>query len=350
MDVVSREEKSKLFSLFKNLKTDDPTDLGRTHNSHVLIIDGLNTYMRCFMVNPSMNADGIHTGGVAGFLKSIGYAIKTLHPTRVVIVFDGQNGSVRRRKIFPQYKDGRKTKVRLNRIYFDDDSLNEEEKNLKQQLLRTINYLDILPVSTLSIDNVEADDVIAYLGIQTFKEKVYIMSSDKDFLQLTSDRIKVWSPTKQKLYNVPNVIEEYGIHPNNFVIYRALDGDKSDNIEGLKGFGEKTIQKAFPFLREEKKVNVEDLVLYSQQHQNDLKVFSTLLENQDRLKLNVELMQLSDTYIPIQHQLSINKMMDESKKEKNLGAFLKLIKEDKMYNNIPNHPVWYRETFGTLIG
>jgi len=69
------------------------------------------------MAVPSMNDDGMHTGGIAGFLKSIGYAIKLINPTRVIVVFDGSGGSQKRRKIYPDYKKGRKTKIKFNRTY-----------------------------------------------------------------------------------------------------------------------------------------------------------------------------------------------------------------------------------------
>ena len=105
-----------------------------------------------------MNEDGLHTGGIAGFLKSIGYAIKLLNATRCVIIFDGNGGSMKRRKIYPQYKDRKNTKIRLNRAYVDLSTAELEEKNLKAQLMRSVHYLDCLPISTMAIDHIEADD------------------------------------------------------------------------------------------------------------------------------------------------------------------------------------------------
>ena len=149
---------------------------------------------------PTLNEDGIHTGGITGFLKSVGYTIKQFQPDRCVIVFDGVGGSLKRRAIYPEYKDHRKTKVRLNRIY-EDTSLGDEEASLKKQLQRLVIYLQSLPVNMLALDNVEADDTIAYLALDFFKDwNSIILSSDKDFLQIVNDHINVWSPTKKKLY------------------------------------------------------------------------------------------------------------------------------------------------------
>src|SRR6056300_1495070 len=76
----------------------------RTRNSKVLIIDGLNTFIRSWTTNPAMNEDGDHTGGVVGSLNSIGYQIRKFNPSRVVVVFDGSGGSKKRKKIFEGYK------------------------------------------------------------------------------------------------------------------------------------------------------------------------------------------------------------------------------------------------------
>ena len=101
------------------------------------------------------------------------------------------------------------------------------------------------------------------------------MSNDKDFLQLVDDRIKIWNPTRRKIYGTAEVHSEYQVHPGNFVFFRALDGDNSDNISGIKGFGLKTVIKAFPMISESKKTNPQELYNYAQLNKNKLKVYST---------------------------------------------------------------------------
>ena len=199
------------------------------------------------MAIPSLNDDGLHTGGIAGFLKSVGYAIKLLSPTRVIIVFDGKGGSQKRRKIYPDYKNGRKTDIRLNRNYEELSSSQIESVNFRKELIRTVNYLDTLPVTIMAIDQIEADDTIAYLSKDTFKDNnVTIMSTDKDFLQLASDKIKIWSPTKRKIFGCKEILDEYGVTCNNFILYRTMEGDVSDNISSvLTKCGPKTAVKCF---------------------------------------------------------------------------------------------------------
>lgn len=250
MSGFTPNERKKLFSLFENVKEDvGVSGLQKNINSDILLVDGLNTYIRSFMAVPSLNDDGLHTGGIAGFLKSVGYAIKLLSPTRVIIVFDGKGGSQKRRKIYPDYKNGRRTDIRLNRTYDELSDSITESQNFKKELVRTVNYLDVLPVTVMSMDQVEADDTIAYLAKQTFKDSnVTIMSTDKDFLQLASDKINIWSPVKKKIFGCKEIVDEYGINCKNFIFYRIMEGDTSDNIPGLDGVGLKRVIQSFPFL------------------------------------------------------------------------------------------------------
>lgn len=301
------------------------------------------------MAIPSLNEDGLHTGGIAGFLKSIGYAIKLLSPTRVIIVFDGKGGSQKRRKIYPDYKNGRKTDIRLNRNYEELSSSQIESVNFKKELIRTVNYLDTLPVTVMAIDYIEADDTIAYLSMDTFKDSnVTIMSTDKDFLQLASDRIKIWSPTKKKIFDCTQILDQYGITCNNFIFYRIMEGDISDNINGLDGVGLKRVIKAFPFLADPKQSSLQEIYNYSENNRGKYKIYETVLDNKLLLERNFELMQLKVTQIQSFTQLRVEEIINTPIRKIDKISFSKLITEDKMWNNIPNYHIWLQECFGKL--
>jgi len=354
--MIDGTQKSKLFSIWENIK-DSKTQVqsnGLTNSirKKVLLVDGYNTFLRCFAAIPAMNEDGIHTGGISGFLKSVGFALKMLQPDRCIIIFDGPGGSMKRRKIYPEYKDRRKTKIRLNRTYDNtEEGLNDEDKNLKKQLQRTISYLQVLPVNMISLDNVEADDTIAYCSVEHFKDwDVCIMSSDKDFLQLINERVTVWSPTKKKLYGPSEVVNEYGIHPINFALYRALDGDVSDNIPGVKGCGLKTLLKAFPQLREEKRLATQDLLQLCVNPENEWKIYENIRTDESILNRNYELMQLHDTQLQTFAQLHVKDILDQPITKLNRFEFSKLITEDKLWNNIPNYQTWANDCFMKLDG
>lgn len=350
MSGFTSNEKKRLFSLFENVKEEIGVGgLQKTTNSDILLVDGLNTFIRSFMAVPSMNDDGMHTGGIAGFLKSVGYAIKLLGPTRVIVVFDGAGGSQKRRKIYPDYKKGRKTRIRFNRAYEEMSGVDNEEKNLRKELLRLINYLDVLPLTVVAMDNIEADDTIAYLAEQTFKDSnVTIMSSDKDFLQLASDKIKVWSPTKKKIFGCKEIMDEYGISCSNFVFYRMMEGDDSDNIPGINGAGLKTILKCFPFLADERETNLQEIYNYAENNKGKYKLYDRVLDEKLTLERNFELMQLKNTQIQSFTQLRIEEIMQKPVPRINKMAFSKLINEDKMWNNLPNYNVWLSETWGKV--
>ena len=350
MSGFTPNERKKLFSLFENVKEDvGVSGLQKNINSDILLVDGLNTYIRSFMAVPSLNDDGLHTGGIAGFLKSVGYAIKLLNPTRVIIVFDGKGGSQKRRKIYPGYKNGRKTDIRLNRTYDElSDSLTESQ-NFKKELVRTVNYLDVLPVTVMSLDQVEADDTIAYLAKQTFKDSnVSIMSTDKDFLQLASDKISIWSPVKKKIFGCKEIVDEYGINCKNFIFYRVMEGDTSDNIPGLDGVGLKRVIQAFPFLGEESQVCMQQIYNYAENNISKYKIYERVLNNKLLLERNYELMQLHNTQIQSFTQLRIEEIISKPVPKIDKMGFSKLITEDKMWNNLPNYMVWVQETFGKL--
>ena len=326
---------SKYLSIFEEIKKKGGSLDDGKPNDKVLIIDGLNTFIRVFSVIPTTNDDGIHVGGIVGFLRSIGYTINMFRPTRVIIVFDGKGGSTRRRKLYPEYKQNRKTKYRVNRAY-DFASQEDEKQNMIMQLQRVVEYLDNLPITVLSYDNIEADDTIGYLCRQVLTEsQITVMSTDKDFLQLTDDRIKIWSPTKKKLYDEQAVFDEYGISSHNYIWYRVLDGDKSDNIKGVKGLGLKTIQKKLPFLSENRIVDMDEVV-------------TELPESKDIIEMNYRLMQLSDVDISGSTKTKIIDRVNEPINRLIKFQFEKMFLEDKLYTALPNLNSWLLTNFNQL--
>ena len=325
----------KYLSILDEIKKKGGSINGGEPNDKVLIIDGLNTFIRVFSVIPTTNDDGIHVGGIVGFLRSIGYTINMIRPTRAIIVFDGKGGSSRRRKIYPEYKQNRKTKYRVNRAY-DFASQEDEKQNMMMQLARCVEYLDTLPVTVMSYDNIEADDTIGYLCRQVLTDsQITVMSTDKDFLQLANGRIKIWSPTKKKMYDDKMVMDEFGISAGNLIWYRVLDGDKSDNISGVRGLGLKTIQKKLPFLKENRIVNIDEVI-------------DVLPDSKDTIELNYKLMQLSDVDISGSTKTKIIDKVNEPINRLVKFQFQKMFLEDKLFTALPNVTSWLATNFNQL--
>ena len=186
--------KARYLDILREVERDHEQGTGSTKDSHLLVIDGLNTFIRVFSAVPALNDDGQHIGGVTGFLRSVAAVIRRLKPTRCVIVFDGKGGSKRRKELFPEYKANRANKTAFNR-YQEFASLEDESASMKKQFGRMVQYLNCLPVTTLSIDNVEADDIMAYIANEIYtkdENRATIVSTDRDFLQLVNNRISVW--------------------------------------------------------------------------------------------------------------------------------------------------------------
>ena len=147
----------------------------------VLLVDGMNLFIRGFVANPSMSENGFHVGGVVGFLNSLRNCIEKFKPTDIFVVWEG-GGSSRRRAIYSDYK--RKSRPqKLNRFYGED--LPDTAENRNQQISMIVDLLKDTPTCQIYVPDCEADDVIGYLSKYKFSDqKKLIISSDKDFYQL----------------------------------------------------------------------------------------------------------------------------------------------------------------------
>mgnify|MGYP003631910256 FL=1 len=267
----------------------------------LLIIDGMNCFVRNYVVSPQLDIDGKPIGGLTGFLRSIQKEIRRAKPDRVVIAWEGPGGSQARREKNKNYKLGRKA-PKLNREY-EFSSPEEERENKYEQVIRLTEYLDHLPVLQLAVENVEADDVIAWLcHCNEFNEwQKVIISNDQDFLQLCDDKTILLRPGKnEQVLNKNKVLEQYGIHPRNFAWARAIVGDKSDNLDGIKGLGLKTVAKRFPFLSENKDYTLNDILTHAKNNKSKVKAYQNVEENEEIIASNYEIMQLYTSTISSQ--------------------------------------------------
>jgi len=341
--------KNKYQELFKQLqqeKNSGPSDV----NDHLMVFDGLNTFIRSFGATPAYNEDGDHIGGITGFLYSIGKTIRDFKPSRCIIVFDGRGGSARRKKIYGDYKANRANKTKLRRHDHHESTLEEEQESMRHQFSRLVSYLDCLPVTFMAMDGIEADDSIAYIAqmYQDTCKKITIVSTDRDFYQLVDNRIQVWSPIKKKMYNTETVIKEFGIHPANMVVYRSFTGDASDNIPGVNGIGPKTILKLIPELSKSAEFTVDDLIEKSKRSLTESKSYQKILDNERILHQNYQLMNIKLLDIPAQTASKIRGIMEQPITELNRAEFQRLFYEDKMWAIMKNLPDWINNTWLSL--
>lgn len=218
--------------------------------NRLLLIDGHNLLCKAFFGLPEKlnHIDGKPVHGVIGFIGMTVNIIRKTTPTHVLVVFDPEETPARRR-VYAEYK--------ANRI---DYSQVPERENPFTQLAGIKKGLSTIGIKFCEHSGFEADDVIAsYTGLPDFQ--TVIVSSDTDFFQLVSRRTIVYQHHSRNpvFYNVEAVMQKIGVPPARYLEYKALVGDKSDNIAGVRGIGPKT---ALKILRGECRLTAEQQAVF----------------------------------------------------------------------------------------
>ena len=321
-------------------------------NDDILICDGMNTFLRGFHVNPASNEDGVHIGGIVGFLNSLGYAIKRFNPTRCIVVFDGEGGSYRRKQIYSEYKAGRSKTTTSNRFYqfHNDPEAIVEDKN--REISRVAEYLQCLPVTFVMINKIEADDVIAYIATDIYNgpdHNIKIMSTDKDFLQLVNENVHVWRPTEKKLYTPDVVKEKYEIPANQFMLLRTIEGDSSDNIPGVPYVGKKRVKKSLKeLINKDKRQSVDEIIQYASKRTDESTTYQRIVDNQDVIERNWRLMQLHEVDISLSKMNEVRSAVEDVDCSLDRICFERMYREDKLWKVIQNAQTWLSERFSKL--
>ena len=327
-------------NILDNLKEKPPREL----NDHILVIDAMNMLIRSFSLLKAMNPNGHHIGGLVGFMRSLGFVTRTFDPTRVIIVWDGKGGSANRKNLNPNYKAQRATsRITHWGLY---DSKAEEQEALIGQLFRTQDYLECLPVQQLMMEKLEADDIIAYIANMASAHKVNkctVVSSDKDFLQLVDDTVEVYAPIKKKTFTKANIQEELQVLPENYNIVKALLGDNSDNLAGVKGLGIKTILSQFPDLINKPGMTLQyvyDICAEKLEEKKVKKIFPKIITEWDKVETNFELMDLHETSLDDKEIDHVKEVLKQPIPTLQSGAFLHLLETDRIEGITKNTEGW----------
>ncbi|MCX6778621.1 MAG: hypothetical protein NTU97_00100, partial [Candidatus Magasanikbacteria bacterium] len=195
-----------------------------------IIIDGNAIVHRAFHAIPPMtNKDGLVLNAVYGFTSIFLRTIKELQPDYLAVAFDLKAPTFRHKE-YKEYKAGRV----------------KQPQELYDQMVLVKDLLKAMQVPVLECEGFEADDIIATVALNDKKDKLktLIVTGDMDTLQLVDEDTEVYTMKKGvndiAVYNIKAVVERYGLKPDQMVDYKALRGDPSDNIPGVKGIGEKT--------------------------------------------------------------------------------------------------------------
>jgi DNA polymerase-1 len=204
-----------------------------------LLVDGDNLFKIGFHGVREMYDNGDHLGGIYHFINILRRFLEEHNLDKVVVFWDGDSNSSIRKSIYPQYKANRR------------QDMNEYKyESYLQQKSRVKQYLEEIFVRQVEMINNEADDLIAHYCKVATDEDVIIFSADKDLTQLISEKVTIYSPiSKQYFKNGDKItINKVEIPHYNVLLTKVFTGDKSDNIDGIEGLGEKTLVKFFPDL------------------------------------------------------------------------------------------------------
>jgi DNA polymerase-1 len=200
-------------------------------NDSLFLLDGYSLIYRsyfAFIRNPLTNERGENTSAIFGFFRTFFSLFYTYNPCYCAVVLDSLTPTFRHEQ-YPEYKATR----------------DKAPQDLDAQVPLIEEILDALGVPTLRVNGFEADDIIATLASGCSREKrpSYILSGDKDLLQLVGEWVKVLQSGEKGEYREigrSEVYEKVGVYPEQILDYLALVGDSSDNIPGVRGIGPKT--------------------------------------------------------------------------------------------------------------
>lgn len=232
----------------------------------VLLVDGDNLLTIGFYGVKNMFYRGQHIGGIYHFLNTLRKSFETYQLDKIVVFWDGIEGSQNRKKIYIHYKENRKQRIRTEE---ELNSYNYQRDRIKQ-------YLEELFVRQGEYEYCETDDNIAYYTQNSPDERKIVYSSDGDLTQLVSDTTQIFNPSHQKLYkqNDTIVYNHEEILIENVRLVKMMCGDSSDNIAGIWGMGVKRFLSLFPELRTQQ-ITIEQVkdkcnVLFEQDKHNKL--------------------------------------------------------------------------------
>ena len=275
---------------------------------HFYLIDGSGYIFRAYYALPplSRKSDGLPTGAVSGFCSMLFKLLEdsrsddSIHkPTHFAVIFDAARKNFRN-EIYSDYK--------ANRAEAPDDLAPQFEYIRKSVKAFNLPSIELL--------NYEADDLIATYAKQITNAgaKVTVISSDKDLMQLVSDKIRLYDPMKSKVMGEKEVLEKFGVKPSQVIDVQSLAGDSSDNVPGVPGIGVKTAAELI------NKYKDLDTLLKKASEIPQNKRRETLLENKDKALLSKKLVTLKDD-VPVKDDPKSFILKDVNKE--NLFNFLR---------------------------
>ena len=242
------------------------------------IIDGNSYVYRAYYAIRSLtNSKGFPTNAIFGFTNMLMKIIREKRPEGLVVSFDSPEPT-ERHMLFGQYKANRK----------------ETPADLAEQLPHIRRMIEAFHITIFEMPGYEADDLIGTIAKKAASEgaNIFIVTADKDMMQLVDDRIKVYDPLKDRILDRNFVIGKFGVGPERVTEYMALTGDAVDNIPGVKGIGDKTAKELLASFS-----SIDDLLEHPERIGRE-KLRTLITENKGMVRLSRKLATI-DTGAPI---------------------------------------------------
>ena len=303
-----------------------------------LLVDGNNLFKIGFHGVKDYYHNGRHIGAIWHFVNTLRRFIEESNFDKVVVFWDGNENSIARKTLYPQYKENRRD---------SDNPFKEESSNYQKERIK--QYLEETFVRQINVEKNEADDLMAYYCQISTNEQKTIFSSDKDLTQLISENVTIYSPSTRKYYKFGDKIKiyDYEFPHYNVKTFKILSGDKSDNIDGIYYLGEKTLVKLFPEILE-KPISFTDILNRAEEllkEDKENKVLKNLLTGKTKtgiygeefFEINQKIVDLSNPIITEEGkeivELYCNETLDpEGRGYRNL---IKLMMEDGFFKFLP---------------
>ena len=308
-----------------------------------LLVDGDNLFKIGFHGAKDVYNDGAHVGGVFHFVNILRKFLEEHNHDKVVVFWDGDSNSSIRKSIYPLYKANRR------------QDMNEYKyESYLYQKSRVKQYLEEIFVRQVEIISNEADDLIAYYCKISKDEKIIVFSADKDLTQLISADVTIYSPiTKQYFKNGDMIsLNKVDIPHYNVLLTKIFTGDKSDNIDGIQGLGEKTLVKFFPQVQE-KPCTVEEILDYARNipQKKPIKILVNLLEGKTKSTIfgeqfyitNKKIVDLSNPLITDDGKELVEQILTDTIDPTDRGYknLMRMMMEDGLFKYLPkNDEAW----------
>lgn len=207
-------------------------------NNTWLILDCHYLCHRAFHTTRSLSHRGQKTGMLFGFFNTVTHLKDHFQTDRAVFCFE--SSQLKRSEIYPAYKKKRKKAVLTEEERISYQEFAVQLSQLKKRYLPKIGFENVLEVR-----GYESDDIMAVLARRLSKkgDEVVIVTADSDLWQCIDERVSVYSPSNKRLLELNDFQQEYGIPPSKWAVVKAITGCASDEVEGIKGVGEKTALK-----------------------------------------------------------------------------------------------------------